>query len=54
MAEIDNDSALNNAAWEFHHELLAATGSIPPVIFNNIKMPLKAAIEKWLEEKGVK
>jgi hypothetical protein len=45
--EITNGGALNEAGWLIIENLPAP---VPGHIFNNIKMPLKAAIELWLEK----
>jgi hypothetical protein len=46
--EIENDGALNDAAWVL---VEALPNPIPPRIWNNVKLPLKAAIECYLHKR---
>jgi hypothetical protein len=48
MRGIPNDNAVNDACWTMVEQL---PGPIPAHIWNNLKLPLKAAIETWLEKR---
>lgn len=46
QVDVLNDEALNAAGWAFVN---AMPYQLPGPIFNNVKLSVKAAIEKWIE-----